>query len=94
MTLCRLSFLSAALLTTAVLAACTSKTVGSDAPKPTATGSTNPSGAPGGAPDGTETHHQINYQTGPTSLGFARQGGRDQATGVYRTMAPSHGPSA
>ncbi|MFJ2273896.1 HNH endonuclease family protein [Streptomyces sp. NPDC087866] len=53
MTLRRLGFLSAALLTTAALTACTAETKADD-PKPVTTepASTNPSGAPGGAPDG------------------------------------------
>ncbi|MEW1892236.1 HNH endonuclease family protein [Streptomyces sp. NPDC085659] len=53
MPLRRLGFLSAALLATTVLTACTTETTKADDPKPTTTsGSTNPSGAPGGAPDG------------------------------------------
>lgn len=53
MTLRRLGFLSAALLTTAALTACTAETAKVDDSKPATTesGSTNPSGAPGGAPD-------------------------------------------
>ncbi|MEV5659417.1 HNH endonuclease family protein [Streptomyces sp. NPDC052291] len=54
MPLRRLCFLSAALLTTAALTACTTETKEAADPKPatTTSGSTNPSGAPGGAPDG------------------------------------------
>ncbi|MFB8084989.1 hypothetical protein [Streptomyces sp. NPDC055992] len=53
MTLRRLGFLSAALLATAALTACTAETTKADDPKPatTVSGSTNPSGAPGGAPE-------------------------------------------
>ncbi|MFJ3575945.1 MULTISPECIES: HNH endonuclease family protein [Streptomyces] len=51
MSLRRLGFLSAALLTAATLAACSAEPVEADDPKPSATGSTAPSGAPGGAPD-------------------------------------------
>ncbi|MFE2204552.1 HNH endonuclease family protein [Streptomyces rubiginosohelvolus] len=47
----RLGFLSAALLTAATLTACSAEPVEADDPKPSATGSTAPSGAPGGAPD-------------------------------------------
>ncbi|MCX4444849.1 HNH endonuclease family protein [Streptomyces sp. NBC_01789] len=54
MSLRRLGFLSAALLATAALTACTAENTKADDSKPSATesGSTNPSGAPGGAPDG------------------------------------------
>ncbi|MEV7646114.1 HNH endonuclease family protein [Streptomyces rubiginosohelvolus] len=52
MSLRRLGFLSAALLTAAALTACSAEPVEADDPKPsTTTGSTEPSGAPGGAPD-------------------------------------------
>ncbi|MGY5005337.1 hypothetical protein ACWGAE_29865, partial [Streptomyces griseus] len=47
MTLRRLGFLPAFLLT-----ACTAQSVEADDPKPTITGTTAPSGAPGGAPEG------------------------------------------
>ncbi|MFF7492835.1 HNH endonuclease family protein [Streptomyces rubiginosohelvolus] len=47
----RLGFLSAALLTTAFLTACSAEPVEADDPKPSPTGTTAPSGAPGGAPD-------------------------------------------
>ncbi|MEU5825902.1 HNH endonuclease family protein [Streptomyces sp. NPDC047803] len=52
-TLRRLGFLSAALLTTAALTACTAETTKANDPKPATTesGSTSPSGAPGGAPE-------------------------------------------
>ncbi|MFF5881018.1 HNH endonuclease family protein [Streptomyces californicus] len=48
----RLGFLPAALLTATALTACSTETVEADDAKPTATasGSTNPSGAPGGTP--------------------------------------------
>ncbi|WUT01664.1 HNH endonuclease family protein (plasmid) [Streptomyces sp. NBC_00708] len=54
MTLRRLSFLSAALLATTALTACTAENTkaGDSKPATTESGSTNPSGAPGGAPDG------------------------------------------
>ncbi|MEU3226749.1 HNH endonuclease family protein [Streptomyces sp. NPDC006976] len=53
MTLRRLGFLSAALLTAAALTACTIETVEADDPKPATTESAGTSsGAPGGAPDG------------------------------------------
>ncbi|MET7344662.1 HNH endonuclease family protein [Streptomyces sp. NPDC005547] len=54
MTLRRLGFLSAALLATTALTACTAENTKADDSKPATTesGSTNPSGAPGGAPDG------------------------------------------
>ncbi|WP_435881780.1 HNH endonuclease family protein, partial [Streptomyces parvus] len=47
----RLGFLSAALLTAATLTACSAESVEADDPKPSPTGTTAPSGAPGGAPD-------------------------------------------
>ncbi len=48
----RLGFLSAALLTATTLTACSAEPVEADDPKPsTTTGSSAPSGAPGGAPD-------------------------------------------
>ncbi|MFE9367897.1 HNH endonuclease family protein [Streptomyces sp. NPDC006978] len=52
MSLRRLGFLSAALLTAATLTACSAESVEGDDSKPSASGSTAPSGAPGGAPDG------------------------------------------
>ncbi len=52
MSLRRLGFVSAALLTAATLTACSAESVEADDPKPSASGSTAPSGAPGGAPDG------------------------------------------
>ncbi|MFD5786846.1 HNH endonuclease family protein [Streptomyces sp. NPDC127037] len=54
MTLRRLGFLSAALLATTALTACTAETTKADDSNPATTesGSTNPSGAPGGAPEG------------------------------------------
>ncbi|MEU4924589.1 HNH endonuclease family protein [Streptomyces parvus] len=52
MTLRRLGFLPAVLLTAAALAACTAQSVEADDPKPSASGTTAPSGAPGGAPEG------------------------------------------
>ncbi|MFD4592845.1 HNH endonuclease family protein [Streptomyces rubiginosohelvolus] len=51
MSLRRLGFLSAALLTAATRTACSTEPVEADDPKPSATGTTAPSGAPGGAPD-------------------------------------------
>ncbi|MFJ6366528.1 HNH endonuclease family protein [Streptomyces globisporus] len=51
MSLRRLGFLSAALLTATALTACSAEPVEADDPKPSATGPTAPSGAPGGAPD-------------------------------------------
>ncbi|MEU2763222.1 HNH endonuclease family protein [Streptomyces sp. NPDC007094] len=51
MSLRRLGFLSAALLTAASLTACSAEQVEADDPKPSTTGTTAPSGAPGGAPD-------------------------------------------
>ncbi|MEV5582715.1 HNH endonuclease family protein, partial [Streptomyces parvus] len=51
MSLRRLGFLSAALLTAATLTACSAESVEADDPKPSPTGTTAPSGAPGGAPD-------------------------------------------
>ncbi|MFB8067637.1 HNH endonuclease, partial [Streptomyces rubiginosohelvolus] len=51
MSLRRLGFLSAALLTAATLTACSTEPVKADDPKPSPTGTTAPSGAPGGAPD-------------------------------------------
>ncbi|MGW3330477.1 HNH endonuclease family protein [Streptomyces rubiginosohelvolus] len=51
MSLRRLGFLTAALLTAATLTACSAEPVEADDPKPSATGTTAPSGAPGGAPD-------------------------------------------
>ncbi|WP_373561391.1 hypothetical protein [Streptomyces sp. rh34] len=51
MSLRRLGFLSAALLTAAALTACSTEPVEADDPKPSANGTTAPSGAPGGAPD-------------------------------------------
>ncbi|MFE6985785.1 HNH endonuclease family protein [Streptomyces griseus] len=50
-TLRRLGFLPAALLTAAALTACTAEPVEADDPKPSASGTTAPSGAPGGAPE-------------------------------------------
>ncbi|MET8732172.1 HNH endonuclease family protein [Streptomyces parvus] len=50
MTLRRLGFLPAVLLTAAALTACTAQNVEADDPKPSASGA--PSGAPGGTPDG------------------------------------------
>ncbi|MFE9381241.1 HNH endonuclease family protein [Streptomyces sp. NPDC006855] len=50
MTLRRLG-LPAVLLTAAALTACTAQSVEADDPKPSATGTTAPSGAPGGAPE-------------------------------------------
>ncbi|WP_257134100.1 hypothetical protein [Streptomyces sp. st140] len=47
----RLGLLSAAFLTAATLTACSAEPVEADDPKPSATGTTAPSGAPGGAPD-------------------------------------------
>ncbi|WP_373675984.1 HNH endonuclease family protein [Streptomyces sp. st115] len=47
----RLGFLPAVLLTAAALTACTAEPVEADDPKPPASGTTAPSGAPGGAPD-------------------------------------------
>lgn len=52
MSLRRLGFLSTALLTAATLTACSTEPVEADDPKPSATGTTAPSGAPGGAPEG------------------------------------------
>lgn len=52
MSLPRLGHLSAALLTAAALTACSAEPVEADDPKPSASGRTAPSGAPGGAPDG------------------------------------------
>lgn len=52
MSLHRLGFLSAALLTAATLTACSVEPVEADDPKSSATATTTaPSGAPGGAPD-------------------------------------------
>ncbi|MFF8798116.1 HNH endonuclease family protein [Streptomyces globisporus] len=51
MSLRRLGFLTAALLTAATLTACSAEPVEADDPKPSPTGTTAPSGAPGGAPD-------------------------------------------
>ncbi|MFJ5657294.1 hypothetical protein ACIQD5_28605 [Streptomyces microflavus] len=47
----RIGFLSAAILTAAALTACSTELVEADDPKPSANGTTAPSGAPGGAPD-------------------------------------------
>ncbi|MFJ3575979.1 hypothetical protein [Streptomyces rubiginosohelvolus] len=47
----RLGPLSAALLTAATLTACSAEPVEADDPKPSPTGTTAPSGAPGGTPD-------------------------------------------
>ncbi|MGV9524785.1 hypothetical protein ACWDRS_31935 [Streptomyces griseus] len=52
MTLRRLGFLPAVLLTAAALTACSAQSVEADDPKPSASGTTAPSGAPGGAPEG------------------------------------------
>ncbi|MFJ2854278.1 HNH endonuclease family protein [Streptomyces rubiginosohelvolus] len=52
MSLRRLGFLSATLLTAATLTACSTEPVEADDPKPSATGTSAPSGAPGGAPEG------------------------------------------
>ncbi|MGW8488294.1 HNH endonuclease family protein [Streptomyces sp. NPDC055886] len=51
MSLRRLGFLSAALLTATTLTACSAEPVEADDPKPSASGSSAPSGAPGGNPD-------------------------------------------
>ncbi|MFI0013658.1 hypothetical protein [Streptomyces griseus] len=48
----RLRFLPAVLLTAAALAACTAQSVEADDPKPSTSGTTAPSGAPGGTPEG------------------------------------------
>ncbi|MFK0187902.1 HNH endonuclease family protein [Streptomyces rubiginosohelvolus] len=51
MSLRRLGFLSAALLTATTLTACSAEPVEGDDPKPSASGGSAPSGAPGGNPD-------------------------------------------